>query len=96
MSDILVRPPSNIMAQSSSSAVDPWLSNTYEREVEIGRGAYAKIYKAKELDTNQTLAVKVYNKMASPSEDTRRRQAIRLEVELLTAAQSGVSYCRRV
>lgn len=79
-----------IMAHlSSSDAPDLW--KTYTKEREVGRGRYAKVYKANEVETKRILAVKVFDKLPSRSEDDHRRAAIRREVKLLNKVRDGVS-----
>jgi hypothetical protein len=79
------------MAHSSSSGAASLLWKSYVKENEVGRGRYAKVYKAREVGTHRVLAVKVFDKLGSRSEDARRRQDVKIESKMLDAVRSGVS-----
>lgn len=80
------------MAASSSSLPDEsWRWNEYIIEEQVGDGRWAKVHKAREVLTNKIIAVKIYGRLLLPAEDRKHVRAIKREVEMLEAAQNGVS-----
>jgi hypothetical protein len=70
-----------------------WLSAQMRYTVldEIGIGRMTVVHKAVEDDTGKYLAVKVYKRLPTISEDAKRRAVLREEAEILAIAREGVS-----
>lgn len=70
-----------------------WLSAQMRYTVldEIGTGRMTVVYKAVDDDTGRYLAVKVYNRLPTISEDAKRRAFLREEAEIIAIAREGVS-----
>jgi hypothetical protein len=81
------------MAQPSSSTGIGWLSAEmkYILQGEVGIGKIASIHKAVDVDSNKVLAVKVFYKLPSEVEESKRRLVIRNEAIILNAVRNGVS-----
>lgn len=57
----------------------------------MGEGRSSKVYKAREVMTKKIIAVKMFGRGRTTYEDKKQREAIKKEVEMLAAAQGGVS-----
>jgi serine/threonine protein kinase len=70
-----------------------WLSAQMRYTVlhEIGNGKMTVVHQAIDDDTGKVLAVKVYKRLPTISEDAKRRAFLREEAEILTIARDGVS-----
>lgn len=74
---------------AASAGSDSWCATSASIQVEKGR--YGRIQLAQADGTNIIIAVKVFDRPFLASEKAKRQVAIKREVELVGAAQGGVS-----
>jgi hypothetical protein len=79
------------MAGLSASGVSSTGWQTFKDGAEWLQGRESIIYMAEEYATKMILAIKVYRKLETESTEARHRRFVRMEVDMLDAAQGGVS-----
>lgn len=90
---ILEEPPTDAPSQPDTSFPTPGKAEIirFSKRGEIGRGSFGRVFKAVNIDSGEHIAIK---EMQTPSVQSRERQMLKQEVEILSHI-SHVSYVRR-